>query len=79
MAEPAIVQKSPYVLTLAPGTYWWCRCGRSDTQPFGDGSHQGGAFEPVTPELTEPTKLTLCGCKNTSNKPFCDGTHNELD
>ncbi len=40
MTEPVIAQKGPYALTLQPGTYWWCACGRSKTQPFCDGSHK---------------------------------------
>lgn len=79
MAAPTIAQKSPYVLSLEPGTYWWCRCGRSNTQPFCDGSHKGSEFKPVMLTITEPTKVALCGCKNTANKPYCDGTHRTLD
>ncbi|MBI3315106.1 MAG: CDGSH iron-sulfur domain-containing protein, partial [Candidatus Omnitrophica bacterium] len=29
----------PYVMTLKPGRYVWCACGRSQKQPFCDGSH----------------------------------------
>lgn len=78
MDQPDIAQKSPYVLDLAAGTYWWCACGRSKTQPFCDGSHKGTSFTPVKFELTQPTKVTLCGCKRSKNMPYCDGSHRQL-
>jgi CDGSH iron-sulfur domain-containing protein 3 len=78
MPTPEIPQKSPYVLELEPGTYWWCACGKSKTQPFCDGSHRGSEFAPVILDLEVKTKVALCGCKRTANQPFCDGTHNKL-
>src|ERR1039458_1044376 len=39
MSDPIIFQKGPMVQQTEPGTYWWCACGRSATQPFCDGSH----------------------------------------
>lgn len=78
MAEPVIAQKSPYVVQLEPGTYWWCACGRSANQPFCDGSHKGSEFTPVQFTVTERTPIALCGCKRSANKPHCDGTHNKL-
>ncbi len=78
MSNPEIAQKSPYVLELDAGTYWWCACGKSKTQPFCDGSHKGGDFSPVKFELAAKTKVALCGCKRSGKKPFCDGTHNKL-
>ena len=79
MAEEAVcAQKSPYVVELEAGTYYWCACGRSKEQPFCDGSHSGTGLSPVELELTEKTKVGLCGCKHTKNAPRCDGSHNDL-
>jgi CDGSH-type Zn-finger protein len=78
MSEPVIAQQAPYGMELEPGTYWWCACGKSASQPFCDGSHKGGEFTPVKLEITEKTKVWLCGCKRSSDKPFCDGSHNKL-
>jgi len=78
MDQPEIAQKSPFVVELAAGTYWWCACGRSKTQPFCDGSHKGTSFTPVKFELAQPTKVTLCGCKRSKNMPYCDGSHRQL-
>jgi CDGSH-type Zn-finger protein len=47
MSNPTSPQKFPYVMDMAPGTYYWCACGGSKSQPFCDGSHKGTAFAPV--------------------------------
>ena len=44
MDQPKIARKSPYVLEVEAGTYAWCACGRSQKQPYCDGSHGGTAF-----------------------------------
>jgi CDGSH-type Zn-finger protein len=78
MSEPKIVQKAPFVLELKAGTYYWCACGLSARQPFCDSSHRTTDFVPEKFEITETSKVALCGCKHTKNKPKCDGTHKSL-
>jgi len=38
MSEPKIARKGPFVQATEAGTYYWCSCGQSKTQPFCDGN-----------------------------------------
>jgi len=78
MAEPVVAETTPAVLELDPGTYYWCRCGRSQNQPFCDGAHAGTDFSPMKMEVEEKKRVALCRCKHTGNEPFCDGAHAAL-
>jgi CDGSH-type Zn-finger protein len=78
MSEPKIAKDGPYIIDVDPGTYYWCACGRSQNQPFCDGSHQGTEFSPVEIKVEEARTLVLCGCKHSQHKPYCDGTHGSL-
>ena len=77
--QPACPQKAPVVLDVEPGTYWWCACGLSKTQPFCDGSHKdGGVCGPIEHKVSAKGKLAWCGCKQTKTPPLCDGSHQKL-
>lgn len=78
MEKPKIAAKFPKMVSPEPGTYFWCACGRSNNQPFCDGSHKTTGFTPVSFEIEEKKEVWLCQCKRSKNKPFCDGTHKTL-
>ena len=67
---PVIADRKPAVLELEPGSYKWCRCGRSKKQPFCDGSHAGTTFSPLEVTITEKKRVALCCCKHTGNAPM---------
>lgn len=66
----------PYAVEVEAGkNYFWCSCGKSDKQPFCDGSHKGSEFTPVKYTAEDSKKVFFCGCKSTKNQPLCDGSH----
>lgn len=78
-AVPIIAAKSPAKVQLQKGKdYYWCQCGRSQNQPFCDGSHAGTGLSPVKFSAEKDGEVTLCRCKSTANQPFCDGSHTRL-
>ncbi len=78
MDKPKIAAKTPAVLELEPGTYYWCSCGLSEKQPFCDGAHNGTDFSPLEVSVTEKKTLPFCQCKMTESPPYCDGAHAKL-
>ena len=76
---PEIAQKSPYAVEVTEGkSYFWCSCGKSQKQPFCDGSHKGSDFAPVKHTAEKTGKLFFCGCKHSAKQPLCDGSHSGL-
>lgn len=80
MTKPVIADNKPKKVELTKGKeYYFCVCGRSNSQPFCDGSHKGTGLTPkaFTPEDTG--EAYLCACKHTGNAPYCDGTHKQFN
>ena len=79
MTNPVIADNKPTPVELNADTeYHWCACGRSNNQPFCDGSHKGTGLMPRVFTAEETKTAYLCGCKHTGNGPFCDGSHADL-
>ena len=79
MEKPQVADTKPIAVQLKSGEeHHWCACGRSQNQPFCDGSHRGTAFTPVAFKAKEDGEAWLCMCKHTGNPPYCDGTHARL-
>jgi CDGSH-type Zn-finger protein len=79
MTDPQIAQKAPFKVDVEAGkSYFWCACGRSQKQPFCDGSHKGTGFSPIKFDATAAKAVFFCGCKHSQKAPLCDGTHANL-
>ncbi len=78
MSEAKATQPAPYAVEVKSGqSYWWCACGRSATQPFCDGSHEGTGILPVEYIAQKEGTVWFCGCRRTAGPPLCDGSHAE--
>ena len=78
MNKPICPQKSPYVLMGEKKKYAWCACGKSEKQPFCDGSHKGSEFSPIIIYNEKEGNIAWCSCKSTGNAPYYDGPHSKL-
>jgi glutamate synthase domain-containing protein 2/CDGSH-type Zn-finger protein len=79
MTNPIISNNKPVKVDLDKDTeYHFCVCGRSESQPFCDGSHVGTSFKPKAFTANEGGEAFLCACKHTGNAPFCDGSHKQF-
>ena len=79
MNERVIAQREPFPVEVEAGkTYFWCACGRSQKQPFCDGSHKVTALTPIAYKAETAGTLYFCGCKGSKRAPLCDGTHKTL-
>lgn len=79
MTERVIFQKKAIPIEVEAGkTYYWCACGRTQNQPFCDGSHKVTDISPVPYKAEASGKAFFCGCRHTNKEPLCDGTHKEL-
>lgn len=79
MSKPTMADNKPIAVVLEKGEeYYWCACGRSQNQPFCDGSHRGTDFVPKGFKAEESGEAWLCMCKHSNNPPYCDGTHARL-
>ena len=78
-SRPVVAGLEPIPVELTKGQeYYFCTCGKSASQPFCDGSHQGTDFEPQAFTADADGEAFLCACKQTSSSPFCDGSHMKL-
>ena len=78
MAKARVADGKPKKADLNAGEYHWCACGKSNNQPFCDGSHAGTDIKPLAFTVDEQSENWMCLCKQTGNAPFCDGTHKSL-
>lgn len=74
MSKMNVAAGMPIAITLDPGVYYRCTCGKSQHLPFCDESHRGAGISPVRFEITRRQKVYLCSCGQTGNPPFCDST-----
>jgi len=78
MTDPVRADDKPVAVDVEAGqNYFWCACGKSQKQPFCDGSHRDTDFTPLKYKAEESRKVFFCCCKATAKAPMCDGSHNK--
>lgn len=79
MNKPVISDNKPSKVSLSKDKkYFFCACGRSQNQPFCDGSHKDTSLSPTAFIAEKDGDAWLCACKHTGNTPYCDGSHKQF-
>ena len=79
MDQPIVFDNKPKTVNLVKGEEsYFCSCGRSNNQPYCDGSHKGTHFVPKAFTADSDGEAYLCLCKQSANAPYCDGTHKNI-
>ena len=73
MSKMNVAAGMPIEITLDPGVYYRCTCGKSQHLPFCDESHRGEGG-PIRFEIKERQKVYLCSCGKTRQAPYCDSS-----
>ena len=56
--------RKPFPVEVQSGSnYFWCSCGKSNEQPFCDGSHKGTYYTPVKFTAEKSEVVNFCGCR----------------
>jgi CDGSH-type Zn-finger protein len=76
---PGRKQGGPFVAKCPPGKYAWCRCQRSASYPYCDGSHRGSDVTPIKVVVDEERTVVWCACGASRNQPYCDGSHSRTN
>ena len=69
---------TPLRLEVTEGkTYFWCACGRTQTEPWCDGSHKATTIRPVKWVAPKSGTASVCACRATRRpgRVLCDGSH----
>ena len=74
MDKPESCDNKPLMQEVEPGTYFWCSCGKSASQPFCDGAHKGTGFSPVKEVVLEKRKSSGA-CARTLKMPRIATAH----
>ena len=79
MDKPVVTQKGPTAITVEAGkTYLYCAFGRSQKQPFCEGSHSGTSFSPTLYKSEQSKTVYFCACRASKKGVQCDGSHNSI-